>query len=51
MPLKKIRDEKPPCRHPGHNPPGHMVYQPGMYEYTCPACGKKQVFRAPLVTW
>lgn len=32
------------CRHPEHNPPGHRVYQPGQYEYTCPGCGKTITF-------
>ncbi len=44
MPLKKLRDEKPPCMHPEHNPPSHMVLSPGEYEYTCPHCGHKVVF-------
>lgn len=30
------------CRHPEHNPPGHIVLQPGVYEYTCPGCGRTQ---------
>jgi len=35
--------ETPPekrCTHPEHDPPKHMVYQPGTYTYKCPACGK-----------
>lgn len=28
-----------PCCSPEHNPPSHMVYAPGEYEYQCPACG------------
>lgn len=46
MPLKKLRDFAPfqPCNHPGHNPPTMIVLSPGVYEHTCPACGKKQQF-------
>ena len=46
MPFRKI-DEKDSkwkklnlCRHPEHNPPGHIVLEDGTYEYECPACGK-----------
>jgi hypothetical protein len=28
------------CRHPDHEPPGHIVLPPGVYEHTCPGCGK-----------
>lgn len=42
---RKIADAPPPpCRHPEHNPPGMMVWSPGMYEHTCPGCGNKQIF-------
>lgn len=50
MPLRKIEDEPDnwervhPCIHPEHDPPINLVLQPGKYEYTCPACGKKTVF-------
>jgi hypothetical protein len=45
MPTRKIRDIDPcdkrfyPCRHPEHNPPSMMVYQPGVYKHECPGCG------------
>lgn len=29
--IKKIADVPRPCLHPGHNPPMHMVYKPGVY--------------------
>ncbi len=32
------------CRHPEHNPPAHIVLEPGSYSHTCPGCGKEQVF-------
>ena len=38
---RKIADIKEvfPCRHPEHDPPNMMVFEPGIYEHTCPACG------------
>lgn len=46
MPTRKIsNDEQIFCRHPEHNPPGMMVFSPGAYEHTCPACKKITVFR------
>jgi hypothetical protein len=46
MPTRKIADTdvKHPCMHPEHNPPGHRVYESGVYEHTCPKCGEKQTF-------
>jgi|WetSurMetagenome_2_1015567.scaffolds.fasta_scaffold774547_3 hypothetical protein len=38
---KKIKDGPIPCTHPEHTPPSHMVFSPGEYEHTCPACGNK----------
>lgn len=55
MPTKKIAElgsqhayigkRRALCGHPEHNPPSHMVFEPGIYEHTCPACGKVTVFR------
>jgi hypothetical protein len=39
MPLKKIADIPKPCLSSEHNPPSSMVYDPGVYEWTCPSCG------------
>lgn len=33
-----------PCSHPGHKPPQHQVFQPGVYEHVCPACGLRTTF-------
>jgi hypothetical protein len=44
MPLRKLKDEEPPCRDTEHNPPSMMVLSPGTYEHECPSCGKKIVF-------
>lgn len=44
--LRKIRDLSPEetCVSPAHNPPMHIVLDDGVYEYTCPACGKTITF-------
>ena len=44
MSTRKIKDAPKPCLNPEHNPPSHMVYQPGTYEHICPGCGKKIIF-------
>lgn len=47
---RKIADAPPPpCQHPEHNPPNMMVFKPGMYEHTCPGCGKTQIFTVSVV--
>jgi len=48
--LRKIRDAVPPCAHPEHKPPSHMVLEPGLYEHTCPACNHRIIFEVPLIT-
>lgn len=48
MPTKKIKDIRP-CTHPEHSPPMHMVYSPGVYEHTCPACGRVVTFTVPAI--
>jgi hypothetical protein len=46
MPTRRISDAPllTPCRHPDHAPPGMQVFEPGRYEHTCPACGRKTPF-------
>lgn len=46
MPFTKFTPSRPEksCRHPEHNPPGHIVLPPGEHEYTCPGCGQKTTF-------
>jgi len=57
MPTRKIADMPLPdqwrrvCTHPEHNPPSMMVYQPGVYEHTCPGCGRRVTFTVPMVWW
>lgn len=56
MPLRKIDgDPKYPqykkiCRNPSHNPPMHIVLKPGIYEYSCPACGEIQIISIPDIS-
>jgi len=41
--LRKIETvdwRQKPCYSNQHNPPSHMVYEPGTYEWTCPVCGQ-----------
>jgi hypothetical protein len=47
MPTRKIKDisKKEMCLDPEHNPPGMMVWEPGVWEHECPSCHKKQTFR------
>jgi hypothetical protein len=61
MPTKKIADlpdprgyytkPKPPCHDPSHNPPTHMVYEPGIWEHECPGCGEKRTFTVQTSHW
>lgn len=36
--------DKRGCYHPEHNPPTHIVLEPGIYEHTCPGCSRKIEF-------
>lgn len=50
--LRKVADESDlayPCVSPEHNPPSHMVYEPGVWEWTCTRCGEVQRFRVNSV--
>lgn len=45
MPTRKIADLPPgPCTDSEHNPPTMMLWEPGIYEHTCPRCGAKVRF-------
>lgn len=48
MSLRKLDDNKvwkiEKCISPEHDPPNMMSLPPGTYEWTCPVCGKKQIF-------
>ena len=39
------------CFSPEHNPPGHIVLSPGVYEYECPSCGKITMVNVPEITF
>lgn len=45
--LKKVGEVLPPCLNPEHNPPAHIVLEPGVYEHTCPGCGHTVSFTVP----
>ncbi len=47
MSTEKIGEVSPPCFDSGHDPPGMMVYVPGIYRHTCPSCGKVVEFTVP----
>lgn len=47
--LRKIRDIPAPCLSDEHDPPKHMVLEPGGYEWTCPACKAVTYFTVPLI--
>ncbi len=51
MPTKKISDLQDRCTSRGHNPPTNQVFRPGIYEHTCPACGKRTVFTVRGPVW
>ena len=46
MPTKLIEkfEVKKVCKHPEHLAPSQMVYEPGIYEHTCPNCGESYKF-------
>ena len=53
MPTRRIDDKENPwkvpprCRDREHVPPSMQVFEPGVYEHECPACGQKQIFVVP----
>lgn len=53
MPTKKIRDLDPEetCMNPEHNPPSHMIYGEGIWEHTCPGCGRSVTFTIRNPQW
>jgi hypothetical protein len=61
MPLRKLPDpeqwpsvwtaEKKTCFHPEHDPPTMILLEPGLYEHTCPGCGRVTTFRIVRPGW
>ena len=53
MPFKPTDKNKWPkpkiCLSPEHNPPGHIVLEPGMHTWVCPECGKETTYEVPPV--
>lgn len=47
--FRKIGDVPMPkrCTSPEHDPPGMIVLEPGIYEYTCPRCGETKTVVVP----
>lgn len=52
MTLRKVGDNpdwmterQSECRSPSHDPPSMIVLENGLWEHTCPDCGKKTAFR------
>lgn len=35
------------CRHPEHEPPTHVVLEPGRWEHCCPSCHRTLLFTVP----
>ena len=46
--IEKYEDKS--CKHPEHDPATMVVREAGLYEHICPACGKVQRFKVPMVT-
>lgn len=43
--MRKIGDvprARQTCNHPEHDPPKHIVLEPGIYEHVCPKCGQRK---------
>ena len=54
MTIRKIKDylkdAELTCQDSEHEPPKHMVFEPGEYEHECPSCRKITKFTVPLIT-
>lgn len=60
MPIRRIKetdakwvmDKVPPCIHPEHEPPRHIVIKHGeILEHECPGCKKIIILRPSMSTW
>ncbi len=51
--LKRIGDlpYQTICKDPNHTPPNHIVLESGIYQHTCPTCGKSMTFEVDNPTW
>lgn len=49
--VRKIAEIPKPCTHLEHNPPTHIYLEPGVYEHTCPGCGRTSIFTVPRIAW
>ncbi len=55
MPTRKIADlpghkSEEVCLHPEHKVAPMQVFPPGIYEHTCPSCGKTYTFAVGVVS-
>ena len=44
MPFTNYEPPQKICLSPEHNPPSHLVQEPGTYTYQCPSCGQKTTY-------
>jgi hypothetical protein len=55
MPTRRIGDEIPNkiCFSKDHEPPQHQLFDNGVYEHVCSACGHKTIFTVnrPTFYW
>lgn len=49
--IKEKKLKKSPCTDREHNPPTHIVLDPGIYTWKCPSCGKEETFTIPQVSF
>lgn len=53
MPIRKLETRSviavvPLCTDQDHNPPKHLLLEPGFYEHTCPRCSRVTLFEVPV---
>jgi len=51
--FKKISGPKQEkrCNASDHNPPSHVILEPGQYEYTCSSCGHTTTINVPEIRY
>lgn len=47
MTLRKVADPPRLCEHREHHPPSFIVLEPGVWEHTCPGCGRVSHITVP----
>ena len=51
MPTRRLDNNNKMCNHQEHKPKRALLYKHGEYEHICPKCGKKKIFKFPVVQW